>query len=168
MAILRLPSAKHIGGGSDWNREASGSSFSKAMTGSLYCKHCMFYCPDLDRLQKHMETCAELVKKESSVVMEHVDRSDHPVPASTTKNSDKPFVCSKCGNAYQALQSLQRHRWMCDQSRPLVCPVCDAVFYRADKLRNHVQLAHSMGDSATPMVHLLSGMFSHNMHAADQ
>ncbi|KAL8575162.1 hypothetical protein ACOMHN_055155 [Nucella lapillus] len=173
--MLHSPSAKHTGSGIDWNSEASGSSFSRGMTGGLYCKHCMFYCPDLDVLQRHMDICTELVRRLFSVASEQGDRQeDHSQPASKNvscepaNNSDKPFACSKCGKAYQALQSLQRHRWKCDQSRPLICTVCDAVFYRADKLRNHIQLAHSIGGSTTPMGQLLSGVFPHNLPSDDQ
>ncbi|XP_076469113.1 uncharacterized protein LOC143299655 isoform X4 [Babylonia areolata] len=176
VAIHLLPTAKHIGSGSDWYREVSSSNFCKgpSAAGSLYCKRCMFYCPDVARLQKHMDSCNKVIKKSSSITGKGVGKHDSPqrasekTPDAPTNDNSKPFACTRCGKVYQALQSLQRHRWMCDQSRPLTCSVCDAVFYRADKLRNHVQMAHCVGDSSTPIVCLLSETFPHDVYGTDQ
>lgn len=68
--------------------------------------------------------------------------------ASEAGSSDLPFKCSRCNRGYQVAQSLQRHRWMCEKSRPLTCEVCLATFYRVDRLRRHMKTVHRLDSHA--------------------
>lgn len=70
-------------------------------------------------------------------------------PSEARSSTDLPFKCSRCNRGYRVAQSLQRHRWMCEKSRPVTCKLCLATFYRVDRLRRHMRNVHHV-DSHTP------------------
>lgn len=121
-------------------------------SGSTYCKNCMFYCPDISQLKEHMEICESATKDTQTVGIDFsagnggspTDKEDETT-SSLPVDLMRPYRCSRCGRSYQLAQSLQRHRWKCDQSRPMPCTICGAVYYRADNLQNHVKSAHVGG-----------------------
>lgn len=186
MAILRLVALsrgvssagnKRV---SDWSTEAFPTRLlpmGVGGSGGSYCKRCMYYCPDLELLRKHVETCtadgSDLDKvsshgsddKESSQ-----ERSEEEVSAVPPVDPARPYRCSRCGRSYQLAQSLQRHRWKCDQSRPMPCTICGAVYYRADNLQNHIKSAHNMGSRVPPSARHTPphDFFPHFLSGSDQ
>ncbi|XP_076460708.1 uncharacterized protein LOC143293577 isoform X4 [Babylonia areolata] len=136
----------------DWSREIYPPAGMMPMGvvgggNGLYCKNCMFYCPTAEKLSEHMETCPEKNLTEGG---EHGLRPDDKDLQESSEEREplppvdplRPFRCSKCGRSYQLAQSLQRHRWKCDQSRPMPCTICGMVYYRADNLQNHLKSVH--------------------------
>ena len=125
-------------------------------SGGSYCKRCMFYCPDLELLQNHVETCTadgsdlDKVSSQGSDDKESSQERQEEEAAALPVDPARPYRCSRCGRSYQLAQSLQRHRWKCDQSRPMPCTICGAVYYRADNLQNHIKSAHNMGSRVPP------------------
>jgi DNA-directed RNA polymerase subunit RPC12/RpoP len=139
-------SAEGMGGMKDMMRVDVSSVLPVGVggSGSSYCRICMFYCPDSEQLLKHMETCgADAVEDsgERSASISSEKEKDSPV-VSQPVDLQRPFRCSRCGRSYQLAQSLQRHRWKCDQSRPMPCSICGAVYFRADNLQSHIRCAH--------------------------
>ena len=102
-------------------------------SGFFYCKSA---CQDEDSLKKHINMCG--VKSDGSQLCSGSLQSD----IAFTKYLTKPYQCSRCGRGYRMNQSLKRHRWKCDQSRPLSCSFCSEVFYRADSLQRHIKCFH--------------------------
>jgi len=165
---------------SDWSTEAFPTRLlpmGVGGSGGSYCKRCMYYCPDLELLQKHVETCTadsgDIDKasshgsddKESSQ-----ERSEEELAAALPVDPARPYRCSRCGRSYQLAQSLQRHRWKCDQSRPMPCTICGAVYYRADNLQNHIKSAHNMGSRVPPSTRQTPPheFFPHFLSGSDQ
>ena len=125
------------------------------VAGGAYCKHCMYYCPDSQLMEQHTQTCMAKEAGHSASALgglpkdiAHKDavksRGGNSSGVAKPFDPARPFVCSRCGRSYQLAQSLQRHRWKCDQSRPLACSLCDAVYYRADNLQSHIKSVHNM------------------------
>ena len=120
------------------------SSFQQSTPTKSYCKFCMFFCPSPQKMKDHLKICKSASgntpasEADASETTEGRSLSDVPVDPS------RPFRCTKCGRSYQVMQSLQRHRWKCDQSRPMPCTICGAIFYRADRLLHHVRGSHSI------------------------
>ena len=52
----------------------------------------------------------------------------------------RSFDCDTCGRSFSHKRSLKRHKWQCEKTRELVCPVCNMVYYRTDTFKNHVSL----------------------------
>ncbi|KAL8579088.1 hypothetical protein ACOMHN_036027 [Nucella lapillus] len=133
----------------DWNREMFPSGLMPIGVGGSngsYCKNCMFYCIDAEKLIEHIETCHGKRTPEhgsgpddTDPHVPHENREEEQLPVIDPL---RPFRCSRCGRSYQLAQSLQRHRWKCDKSRPMPCTICGIVYYRADNLQNHLKSAH--------------------------
>lgn len=134
-------------------------------TSRHYCQYCMFYCPTEKALAVHMASCSGLSSALDTSILqvrsdpqnkssfdqtseddfdnaEVEDINTTPTNIAPLTNPELPFVCSNCGRGYRVAQSLQRHRWMCDRSRPMPCSHCQAVFYRADRLKRHLEKSH--------------------------
>ena len=54
--------------------------------------------------------------------------------------------CDKCGQNFQYLRHLLRHQ-NSHQSSQFNCNLCDKIFSRTDKLREHVQKEHGVEDT---------------------
>lgn len=77
-----------------------------------------------------------------------VTSAESSSPSEARLSSDLPFKCNRCNRGYQVAQSLQRHRWMCEKSRPVICELCLATFYRVDRLRRHMRTVHHVDPNA--------------------
>lgn len=53
------------------------------------------------------------------------------------------FECSRCGNRYTWIKSLQRHQMICGSEKKFLCCVCNSLFTRKDNLRRHFLEKHT-------------------------
>ena len=63
-----------------------------------------------------------------------------------TKHGSAEHKCDKCGQNFQYLRHLLRHQ-NSHKSSQFNCNLCDKIFSRADKLREHVQKEHGVEDT---------------------
>ena len=63
-----------------------------------------------------------------------------------TKHGGVEHKCDKCGQNFQYLRRLLRHQ-SSHQSSQFNCNLCDKIFSRTDKLREHVQKEHGVEDT---------------------
>ncbi|XP_025093273.1 transcription factor btd-like isoform X8 [Pomacea canaliculata] len=120
-----------------------------------YCRYCMYFQPDIVALEQHMLRCKAAQRRHADGGSDdRPTEEDGPLTTADTGGKDtrdnKPFRCTRCGRSYPLAQSLQRHRWKCDQSRPMPCPLCGAIFFRADNLSGHMRSVHRK-DSRSPL-----------------
>lgn len=129
-----------------------------------YCKRCMFYCSSVQVLFQHISKCRAASKSHSkegvasavtvqSENWEETERGQQRLGTQEVDNAtdpSKPYKCSRCGRSYQLAQSLQRHRWKCDKSRPMHCALCNAVFFRADIINAHMMSMHGVDIRTAP------------------
>lgn len=115
----------------------------------------MYFQPDIVALEQHMLRCKAVQRRHADGGSDdRPTEEDGPLTTADTGGKDtrdnKPFRCTRCGRSYPLAQSLQRHRWKCDQSRPMPCPLCGAIFFRADNLSGHMRSVHRK-DSRSPL-----------------
>ena len=54
-------------------------------------------------------------------------------------SSEKKFKCEKCEMRFRHKNSLVRHMWQHEDSRPQQCKDCGRQFVSANRLRNHAK-----------------------------
>jgi len=58
-------------------------------------------------------------------------------------STEKAFSCPECGTGFRHKNSLVRHRWQHQESRPQKCPLCSRQFVAASRLKSHLRAAHT-------------------------
>ncbi|KAK7481239.1 hypothetical protein BaRGS_00027499 [Batillaria attramentaria] len=75
----------------------------------------------------------------------HPDIPTYKELSRAQQESDKQFICQKCGRVYAHQGSLWRHQCKCE-GRYMKCSFCDQLFYRKDLLRQHLLNKHQYVD----------------------
>ena len=98
-----------------------------------------------------VDLCNEMQRKNSSPTEKTHTKSasktfmnsgNYFVQYNRVQRGERDYMCDRCGKAFKAKISLNRHRLIHTEVKPYACDVCDKTFNQKNNLKTH-QLVHT-------------------------
>nr|XP_014352726.1 PREDICTED: zinc finger protein 845-like [Latimeria chalumnae] len=106
------------------------------------CMHCRIEFNGLTSLRKHHKTHISKVESGETLCLPYEETSRKPLTLEVHQQMDageKPHKCSKCGDAFRTLSSLNQHQRIHTGEKPYKCTECGKGFSKPDQLNEHRQ-----------------------------